>query len=298
MDRSLTYCMVSSAEIQGTEVRTQRVLGQLAAPGRPQRPRLASALALTLLLAPCAASAQGMDYSPWKQQLMDRAVANRGIGIGWAWGELLYDRTYKSDLEVTNDCETARPMEALVGSGIAPYLSIAELTMVPPKTKAFKIPITITTPPVPNIVVPPGGGSFDWTPWVDIGARPAARIVLQHRADPMCRSEDKMYAVSGHIHVDPNPGSSNQETDFCTAIWNSGNPLPGYDLDQCTDRFRELLQHYLDTVLRPYVDAEPGAWDWFPTAEEIAALSAADALEMKKQAAQQRAMQSLPEADA
>lgn len=276
----------------------QRALPQRAAPWHPRRQVLASVLTLSSLLVPCATSGQGMNYSPFKQEQMDRAVAHRGIGIGWAWGELLYDRTYKSNLEVTNDCETARPMEAYVGSGIAPYLSVAELTMVPPKTQAFKIPITITTPPVPNIIVPPGGGSFDWTPWVDVGARPAARIVLHHDADQHCRSEDKMYDVSGHIHVDPNPGSPDQETDFCTAIWNSGNPLPGYDLDKCTERFRELLAHYLDTVLRPYIDANPESWDWFPTADEIAALSAEEALEMKQQAAEQRATQSLPEAAA
>ena len=131
-----------------------------------------------------------------------------------------------------------------------------------------------------------------------LDGRPAARIVLHHDADARCRSEDKMYAVSGHIHVDPNPGSPDQETDFCTAIWNSGNPLPGYDLDECTERFRELLQHYLDTVLRPYVDADPAAWDWFPTAEEIASLSAEEALDAKKQAAEQRAVQAPPEVDA
>ena len=277
---------------------TRRVIPPLAAPGWSCRSRSVSVLILGLFLAPCAAFAQGMNYSPYKQSQMDRAVDHRGIGIGWAWGELLYDRTYKSNLEVTNDCETPRPMEAYVGSGIAPYLSIAEVTMVPAKTAAFPIPITITTPQVPNIVVPPGGGSFDWTPWVDIGARPAARIVLHHDADARCRSEDKMYAVSGHIHVDPNPGSPDQETDFCTAIWNSGNPLPGYDLDECTERFCELLQHYLDTVLRPYVDADPAAWDWFPTAEEIASLSAEEALDAKKQAAEQRAVQAPPEVDA
>lgn len=270
---------------------------RLAGPGRRRGPMRGSVLAL-IFLTPCTVLAQGMNYSTFKQEQMDRALAHRGYGLGWAWGELLYDRAYKSTLEVTNDCETPRPMEALVGSGIAPYLSIAEVTMVPAKTTAFPIPITITTPPVPNIVVPPGGGSFDWTPWVDIGARPAARIVLHHNADQECRSEDKMYDVSGHIHVDPNPGSTDQETDFCTAIWNSGNPLPGYDLDQCTERFRELLQHYLDTVLRPYVDADPGAWDWFPSADEIAALSAEEALETKKQAAEQRAMQARPEAAA
>ena len=107
-----------------------------------------------------------MNYSPSKQQQMDRELAHRGIGLGWAWGELMYDRTYKSNLEVTNDCPDPRPVETIVGSGISPYLSIAEVTLVPGKTTAFKIPITITTPPVPNIIVPPGGGAFDWTPWV------------------------------------------------------------------------------------------------------------------------------------
>ena len=107
-----------------------------------------------------------------------------------------------------------------------------------------------------------------------------------------------MYDVSGHIHVDPNPGSPDQETDFCTAIWNSGNPLPGYDLEECAQRFRELLLHYLDTVLQPYVDADPDAWDWLPSPEEITGMSAEAALEAKKRAAEQRAMQSLPEAAA
>lgn len=257
---------------------------------------LRTSLALSLASIPGLAHAQGMNYGTFKQSQIDQTLSHSGIGLGWAWGELWYDRTYKSDLKVTNDCPTDRPVEAIVGSGISPYLSIAEVTIVPAKTVDYKIPITITTPPIPDIIVPPGGGSFDWTPWVDIAARPAARIHLHHNADAKCQSKDKLYDVSGHIHPDPNPADPNQETDFCSAIWNSGNPLPGYDLEKCTDRFRELLQHYLDTVLQSYVDADPEAWDWFPSAAEIAGMSAEQALEAKKQAAEQRAMESLREA--
>jgi hypothetical protein len=241
---------------------------------------------------------QGMGLNSYRQGIHDSEIkifSDRPEYMGWAWGELYYGRTYESDLLVTNDCETARPMEAWVGSGISPYVSIAEVTSVPPKTTNFKIPITITTPPEPNIVVPPGGYSFDATPWVDVGARPLARIVLKHKADEHCRSKDKAYDVTGHIHVDPDPPGPDQDTDACTAIWNSGNPLPGYDLDQCTERFRELLGHYLDTVLQPYVDADPAAWDWFPSPEEIAGMSAESALEAKKQAAEKRATQAFSE---
>jgi hypothetical protein len=262
-------------------------------------PLLVTMAALTLL-APQPASGQGMGLNSYRQGIHDKEIGafsgDKPGHFGWAWGELYYDGTYHSDLLVTNDCETPRPVEAWVGSGISPYLSIAEVTIVPPKTVDFKVPATITTPPEPQIIVPPGGYSFDATPWVDIGARPLNRIVLKHKADEKCRSKDKIYDVSGHIHVDPDPPDPDQDTDACTAIWNSGNPLPGYDLEQCAERFRELLRHYRNSMLKPFMEENPDAWAWFPSDETIEAMSAEELLDAKKEAALQRAEAAAAEA--
>ncbi len=252
-----------------------------------------AALLWWLLLSPRPAASQGMGLNRTEQETHDKQVETVGPErpdkFDWPWGELFYDRTYTSDLLVTNDCSQPRPVYAWVGSGIAPYLTIAKVTTVPARTKDFRVPITITTPPPPAIVGPPPplpAGIF-----VDIAERPLSRLRLEHRADQTCRAPDKIYDVTGHIHYDPDPAGTGPETDACGAIWNSGVPLPGYDLEQCRDRFHELLAHYRDTILAPAMEADPAAWAWFPSDDAIGGMTARETLDAKLRAQRQRAGQ-------
>jgi hypothetical protein len=216
----------------------------------------------------------------------------------WDWGMLFFGQEYGSSLDITNDCGTKQTAEVFLDAGVAPYLEIDATHTVSPKTTVMALAI-IRTPraptapppaPAPPPGAPPGSAPPPPTPAYLQVCQPVAGRVLIKAVDlaSSCFGEIQIYEVSGHIHRDP--AASGDGGSPCLAWWMAGEMPPNATQD-CTTEFRALARHYLDTTLKPLVEAAPGAWAWLPAPAQLAAMKAPDLLAMKKRAEEQRKAQ-------
>lgn len=215
--------------------------------------------------------------------------------LDWNWGELFYGSTYQTVLTVTNDCDQPRTIQVFYayGAPASPYIT-APLTsptdrksyVVPPGTT--DIPVTIQTPPAPTFTLPPPGnhGVF-----VDVADPARAVLAVEHHSLPACPQtcprKYRYYHISGHIHFNTDPPSTDPlAVSPCRIWWDTGRRPADLDRD-CTQEIRALASAYRQLLVSGVGD-DP-AWDWFPALEDILSMSAEELVAMKQRAEAQRA---------
>lgn len=204
----------------------------------------------------------------------------------WPWGELLYGKTYPTEITITNDCWSAETVGIFVSN--LPYVTLPSSVTVPAKGK-LNVPINIVTPPEPKLLLTgrekiPEHGIFGtvegeivaWHPWT---------------ADPECMPKRESYKATGHIHYDltpPPPPPAPEKiagAGSCQVWWNTGaRPATLKEDQDCTAEIRDLAATYRLRVLQPLVDRAPSEWGWLPSAEQIAQMSIDECLGMKAKA--------------
>jgi hypothetical protein len=238
----------------------------------------------------------------------------------WAWGELIFGRTYPTTLEVTNKCESeekvvARIQEAALLPGSKqrhraegwvevdppPRLSATDLlslpaatceprgrsvrceVVVPPGKSALEL--VIATPPTPDLrtlSLPPDADPHEWFEEVD----GVLSIFSPDRFT--CIGFPNEYFISGHVHLDPNPPALDASAPAsCRQWWETGTRPPGLTED-CTEEFRQLATSHRIDVLEPLAELAPLEWDWLPSTAEIQTMIAGELLAMKVRADTQR----------
>lgn len=222
----------------------------------------------------------------------------------WPWGELYYDRTYKAQLTITNDCETAQRATIFVKSA---YVSMPPSVMVPGNGKRL-VDVTITmppTPPPPLLTGLPGEPTWGWVQppsYIPAPGQPPfppfhqpnfadideEAVVIWHPWTDKCRPARESYHTTGHIHFNPPPrdGPSGPEkiadVDPCEVWWHTGERPPQAEED-CTARIRELAAGFL-AALQASAHSSPAQWSWLPGADDLLTMSIPELLEMKRRA--------------
>lgn len=201
----------------------------------------------------------------------------------WHWGELFYEKTYATTLDVTNDCDSVETLAVRKSASLNPYLAMPDHVTVPAHS-SVTVDVTITTgPPPPTIVQGPGAPVMPYGIFTDL-ATLNAHVELLHSSGPWCTSNQKDYRVEGHIHLDPTP--DRPLVDPCLVWWFTGNKPAGLTKD-CTETFRALAQAYISHTLGVFIRDDPDAWDWLPSTEELLAMSEEELLGLKNRAERQ-----------
>jgi hypothetical protein len=226
----------------------------------------------------------------------DQLVNGHWAGFGqlitqrpWPWGEQFYDQNASTTLDLANDCTTAQFATISVHPGLAPMLDIPRSVAVPAKT-TLSIPVGIIAPPTPHPIPfpPPLGGPLDL--YMDLSQYQLIIVIQGSGAPPgsgaECeRQQNQLRQVTGHFHIDPTftPPYRGPSLTPCDVWWYSGRKPPNFDED-CTDRFLALLAHYRDVTLDVLIRSDPDAWSWYPSGEQLAAMSAEEILAVRLRA--------------
>lgn len=204
----------------------------------------------------------------------------------WPWGELLYGKTYPTSLTIKNDCWSDETVGIFVTN--LPYISLPASVTVPARS-SLDVPITIVTPPPPNLILT----GRETIPEHGIFGDVQGEVVVWHpwTAEPECKPNRESYKASGHIHYDltpPPPPPSPEKiagAGPCHVWWNTGQRPATVKEDQdCSMEIRELAAAYRLRVLQPVVDRAPAQWAWLPSAEQIGQMSIGECLAMKSKA--------------
>lgn len=255
--------------------------------------RLAAILPV-LLLAPSVSFGQGRMVAG-TPRWWDDMLSRDPVTHEWPWGELFFDHDYATSLRVDNECASPQVVRIHVGPGVVPYVNIPASATIPAKTRDHPVPMSITLPPPPDLSGQPL--AIAQSPhlrsgfYLDLAHDPTARIHVSQGAGAgggACSSDARFYAVTGHIHVDPDPADDSDGSLDCLWVWNTGQVPSGYDLERCVETFRDLALHYRDTVLGSLIAARPDAWSWFPDEAAIPTMDARALLAAKSRADLQR----------
>lgn len=242
----------------------------------------------------------------------DDAVKGTGVAVSnatgdWNWGELFYDGTYATSLQVRNDCATPEPVYI---THDLQYLVIQSTAVIPPGGTV--VPATIKTPPTPPPPLAtgaPGQPGYGWVqpPHYDPASGNSVRLPGEPKfhqpnfldvkgtveawhpwRDP-CMPSRTVWTVTGHVHFRPPPPKGGDggpqriaTPDPCVVYWNLGEPPPGFDGRDCTDVFRGLALDTVTRLLAPLAAGSPDDWAWLPESGGISTMTSEELLALKR----------------
>lgn len=241
----------------------------------------------------------------------------------WAWGELIYGRTYTTTLKVSNKCDTEQTVLARIENATStdgkhrrtpdgwttvepdarPRLAAQTLLTIPAATCAppaspgptrcelvvqpgdTDLEVVITTPPPPDLRTLGLPAGSDPHEWYE---ETDGVLHLTGTGQYVCLGEPSEYFISGHVHIDPNPPALDAfARPTCRQWWETGARPAGLTED-CTDEFRRLARLYRQEVLEPLAASAPAEWAWLPSSADIQNMALGELLAMKVRADAQR----------